>query len=315
MIYVVKLPNEQFRVLVSEVRENSPYLPKEQRPISWPEYTTSQIQDAKETLCFISEVVDQMQPWIIMKTGKPLTDVRILTKAVLFAEMLRLPERQAQGWLELLGHTIGIQDQIDDRVLGEAYDRPEVVYLLRQIFEETKQSDGTLAGDGTGLETTRKQNYESTKRAGEYMTSIVDSRELVQAFDVSGKQECQAMHDLIGLVEGHSLRLDAGFVDRELIDKIAQHGLTPFVFPKKNMKLNGSLIWKNMYLAFFYQLLKWLREFHQRSHTESFHSSFKRRFGIITKQRFTCKLSQVTARIIIHNRRRLAYFSRLPKAG
>ena len=49
------------------------------------------------------------------------------------------------------------------------------------------------------------------------MTSIVDSREIVQAFDISGKQECQAMHELVEKVTGTSLRLDAGFVDRILL--------------------------------------------------------------------------------------------------
>ncbi len=52
------------------------------------------------------------------------------------------------------------------------------------------------------------------------MTSIVDSREIVQAFDTSGEQECRAMHKLIENIYGNSLRLDAGFNDRELVKKL-----------------------------------------------------------------------------------------------
>ena len=46
-------------------------------------------------------------------------------------------------------------------------------------------------------------------------------------------------------------------------------------------------------------------EYHIRSHTESFHSSFKRVYGIITKRRTFTKLTQVTTRIILHNRQRI----------
>ena len=194
-------------------------------------------------------------------------------------------------------------------------------HALLSSKEEEDQQDGDrngpvpLGGDGTGLETSRKQNYESNKKTGDYMTSIVDSREIVQNFDISGEQECRIMHKLIKCVYGDSLRLDAGFNDRELVRKIADKGMVPFVFPKKNNKLNGSLAWKQMYLHLFLDVMAWLTEYHQRSHTESFHSSFKRVYGMITKVRGTAKLSQVTARIILHNRRRLSYFNRLQKAS
>ena len=62
----------------------------------------------------------------------------------------------------------------------------------------------------------------------------------MQAFDISGEQECRAMHKLIGKVYGNSLRLDAGFNDRELVKKIAELGMTPYVFPKSNNNLNSN---------------------------------------------------------------------------
>ena len=117
------------------------------------------------------------------------------------------------------------------------------------------------------------------------------------------------MHELVEEVTGNSLRLDAGFVDRKLIRKIAKLGMKPYVFPKKSINLNGQLAWKNMYLELWLDVMTWLTEYHQRSHAESFHSSFKRRNRIITKRRPTAQLSQITARIIIHNRRKIDYFN------
>ena len=307
-----KLPAKQFQQLVPKLREKGFYQEQEQRPISWSEYTLAQIEDAKATLIFIRDAVDSCHSLVLQgQVGRPLTNTKDLAKTVLFCEALGIPERQAQGWLELLGPLLGIYDPLDDWVIGEAYNRPEVAYILKQVFDQSKTSDKILSGDGTHLETSRKQNYELNKRGGDRLTGIIDSREIVQAFDLNGKQECRAMHSLIEQVDGESLRLDAGFVDRLLTRKIAELGMVPFIFPKKIVILNGSLAWKCMYLQLLEDTQAWLEEYHQRSHTESFHSSFKRVFGIITKRRPLAKLAQVIARIILHNRRRQAYFAKL----
>lgn len=313
---MARLPTKQFQKLVPKLREKGFYEHKEFRPIFWSEYTLAQIEEAKETLCFIRNAVDecnQLNPK--GRVGRPLTDPKDLAKAILISEFLQLPERQAQGWLDIIGLSVGIYQHLDDRVIGESYDNPEVLYILEQVFHLSKTSDGKLSGDGTGLETSRKQNYESNKTSGEYLTNIVDSREVVQAFDISGEQECKVMHKLIEEVEGDSLRLDAGFVDRELTNVIANKGMIPYIFPKKNLKLNGSPAWKNMYLSLYNDVMKWLEEYHQRSHGESFYSSFKRRNKIIMKRRPTARLSQITARIILHNIRKLTYYNKLAKAS
>ena len=112
-------------------------------------------------------------------------------------------------------------------------------------------------------------------------------------------------------VKGNSLRLDAGFVDKELIRKIGELGMKSFIFPKKNLNLNGNIYWKAMFLELLLETQKWLCECHQRSHCESFHSSFKRKNRILMKINPLSKLIQLTARIIIHNLRKQNYYSRL----
>jgi len=309
-----RLPTKEFQAMVPLLREKDFYESEEPRKISWPEYNLNQIEDAYETLCFIRYSVDETSYLKILgKEGKPLTDSKTLAKAILLCEALGFTERESEGWMKILGPFLGIKEVLDDRVIGNAYDKPEVAHILRQIFEKTKNSDGRLSGDGTGLEVTRKENYETNKKTGEYMTSIVDSREIVQAFDISGQHECKAMHKLIKRVYGNSLRLDAGFNDRKLVKEISELGMIPYVFPKKNNILNGSSAWKTMYLNLFFDVMQWLTEYHQRSHTESFHSSFKRKYGPITKRRVSSQLSQITARIILHNRRRISYFKKLAK--
>jgi len=304
-------PNKEFRKLISFLKEEKIYEDKEPREINWSEYTLSQIKEAKETLLFIKREVDkcEMPP---KKVGRPLTNPKILTKAILICEALGFTERKAQGWLEILGPFVGIYEKLDDRVIGNAYNKREVTFILKQVFEKTKTSDGKLSGDGTGLETSRKQNYGLNKKSTvEFLTCIVDSREIIQAFDFSGKDECKAMHSLIEEVEGDSLRLDSGFNDRELVRKILENGMLPYVYPRKNNNINGDKAWREMYLEFFTDVIAWLTEYYQRVHCESFHSAFKRVFGIVRKIRTHSKFIQVCARIILHNRARLSYFERI----
>ena len=306
----MKVINREFRRLVPKLKEKGFYKSQEKRLINWKEYTLSQINEVK----LLDKITIFVDSFILKETksfGRPATNPKDLAKAILVAELLGLPERQAEGWINLLASKVKITSYLDDRTIGRAYGRLDVLEILKQVFEKTKTSDGRLMGDGTGLETTRKQNYETEKKKTEnYLVSIIDSREIVQAFDMNNK-ECPTMHSLILEVKGNSLCLDAGFVDRELTRKISELGIKPFIFPKKNLNLNGSIYWKKMFLGLFYDTQNWLKEYHQRSHTESFHSSFKRKNKPLMKFNSFSKLVQLTARIIIHNLRKQDYYSRL----
>ena len=309
-------PNKEFRALVryaNEARKNKRmkfYQHKKPKEINWSAYTLSQINDAKETLLFIKREVDKciMPP---RKVGKPITNPKVLAKAVLMCEALGFTERKAEGWLEIIGPFVGIR-KLDDRVIGNAYNKLEVAFILKQIFDKNKKSNGKLMGDGTGLETSRKQNYcDDKKSTKEFLTSIIDSREIVQSFDFSGKNERLVIDSLVEEIEGDTLCLDAGFNDRDLVRKIVAKNIIPYVYPKKINRINGGNGWTEMYLDFFTDVIAWLTEYYQRVHCESFHSAFKRVYGIVSKIRMHSKFVQVCARIILHNRARLSYFKKI----
>jgi len=312
-----RYPNKQFRklvALINQEREEKPkeriYEHREPKKINWIAYNLSQINNIKESLHFIRKEVERCRD-PLRKVGKPV-DAKLYTKAVLVCELFGLTERNGQGFIELFGRSLGIFEKLDDRTIGNAYEKIEVAFILKQIFDRNKDSNGDLMGDGTGLETSRRQNYGDDKTSTkEFMTSIVDSREIVQAFDFSGEDEKDAMLDLIEQVEGEKIKLDAGFNCRELVKKIAELGMLPYVYPIKSNKINGSEAWREMYLEFFTDVIFWLQEYYMRVHCESFHSAFKRVFGIIKKTRAHSKFVQVTARIILHNRARLSYFKKM----
>ena len=239
--------SKDFQKLVVKMREKGFYLPKEKTVIDWATYTNNQINDFIDSLKFIRSEVDKVhRPKEHTSVGRPPTDVGELAKAILFVEMFTIAERKAEGWLMIIGPHLGIQNRIDDRVLGKAYQNKEVIAILDKVFKNNKTNDGEMSGDGTGLEGSRKENYESTKNKKNYITSIVDSREVVQQFDLGNKQECQAMHGLVKKIKDEikkdvlkltgkaKLTLDAGFIDRKLTQLIEDAGITPFIFPKKN---------------------------------------------------------------------------------
>src|SRR3989338_5466286 len=175
----MRLPNKEFHQLVPKLREKGFYPSQEQRKIDWPTYNQNEIDNIIEVLDFINNIVDAIElPPINGKTGRPLTNPHSLAKAILLCEELHLDERNAQGWLNILGPRVGITENLDDRVIGDASTKPEVIYI-------------------------------------------------VKTFDISGTQECQIMHELITQVKGKTLALDAGFVDRKLIEKIAEQLMTP----------------------------------------------------------------------------------------
>lgn len=310
-------PNSQFRKLVellNQEREEKPkdriYQSQDPNKINWKAYHYSQVNNITESIKFIQEEVEKcnVPP---RKVGKPI-DAKLYAKLVLACELFGLTERNAQGFFILFGQHLGILEEIDDRVIGNAYEKIEVAFILKQIFERNKDSNGDLMGDGTGLETSRKQNYGEQKTTfKEFLTSIVDSREIVQAFEFSKEDEQKAMFELVEQVKGEKIKLDAGFNCRELVRKISELGMLPFVYPKKNNDINGNNAWREMYLEFFTDVIVWLREYFQRCHCESFHSSIKRVFGIIRKRRAHSKFIQVMARIILHNRARLSYFKKI----
>ena len=302
-----RLPNAEFRKLIPKLRKKGFYKPKKKRQIDWKRYNKSQTEEAIILLSKINQITDSCEVKKLSNRGRKGVDTRILAKVILLCEALQLTERQAQGWVNVLASNINLTSKLDDRTIGRAYNSLEVQYLLKQIFEKTKDSDDVLMGDGTGLETTRKQNYESNKTTSEYFTSIIDSREIVQAFEMS-RSERKAMKKMIEEVKGNSLRLDAGFVDRELTTKITEFGMKPIIFPRANIDINGRIAWKLMYLELFFETQEWLREYHQRSHCESFHSSLKRKNKPMLKNNSISRLTQLTARIIIHNLRKLSYY-------
>ena len=76
---MVSFPTAEFQELIPKIREKGFYVSQEPRSISWPEYNQSQIDEAKETLIFIRDSVNECEAIILKgQVGRPLTDPKIV---------------------------------------------------------------------------------------------------------------------------------------------------------------------------------------------------------------------------------------------
>src|SRR3989344_9104853 len=164
MVMKKRLPNAEFRRLVPNLRKKGFYKPQEKRKIDWKKYNSAQTGEAVKIFEEIKILVDCCEVKRMNNLGRKGKDGKILAKIILVCELMQLTERQSQGWITLIGNSLGLSSNIDDRTVGRAYNSLEIQYLLKQVFEKTKNSDGILSGDGSGLETTRKQNYENDRK-------------------------------------------------------------------------------------------------------------------------------------------------------
>ena len=143
----MKLPNQDFRKLVKSTRDpvfkRELYETQEPRKIDWPAYNRSQIKNIRDSLNFIRDRVNETY---CPKVRSNATSPKMLAKAILLSELIGCPEREGEGWVEILGPYIGISSRIDDCVLGDGYSRQEVAEILYEIFLTTRDSDGILSG-------------------------------------------------------------------------------------------------------------------------------------------------------------------------
>lgn len=308
----------ELRRIVTEIRNKEfDYEKREEKPRDFNAYTLAQLSEAKEVLTFIRDTVDKVQllPSAQGK-GRPPFSSKELAKSILTMQFLQASERVAVGWLELLGPFLGLKQTPDDRVLGKAYENSEVIYILEKVYEQTAETiagkETVFATDSTGLEETRKQNYESDKNKSAYpkLTSSVSvSLHVVAAYKFSRNVgDTTAFPSLIPQLQSQTVEemsLDAGFLSRDICNSVAEElKAVPFILPKTNstVKANGSSAWKNMLLSLVSSPQKWLSSYYNREQTESFHSSFKRRFAKpLQRRKPVAQGTEALARIILSN--------------
>lgn len=317
----IKKAQERFDQLMRDIKQGDfKYQSKPETEIDWTAYSQAKVNELRFIVQYIRQTVDSIiLPEKPAGRGQPEKDAHDLAKAVLLQQYLQTNERTAEGWVDLLAPRLGISADFKWRSIARAYEREDVRYILERVFEQsTRPVQGvahSFSGDSTGLEQSRKQNYEkdahSEKSAGYLKLTTVMSNEfhVVTSFELSqNRGDCPMFEKTFPQTaetqDIHRMNLDAGFLSRNICTLIEQTGGLPFIYPKMGITLRkqGSRAWKDMLLEFLRDPQEWLRWYHERSNQESWYSAFKRRFAKPLQCRTdVTKASEVCARVIVEN--------------
>ena len=287
--------------LIKDLKDKTfKYEPKDEKEIDWSAYNLSKIHELDFFLTFVREAVDSCQIKFSENEGpgRPASDAYDLAKVLMMKAYLQTGERQTEGLASLFKEKLALKNIVSASTIGRAYSREDVQEILGKVFEMTKEpikdKETSFSGDGTGLTLSTKQNYANDrdnhdKHAGyDKMAVMISNNYHIATGFIHAKgtahdsplfqpvleQTARNFHHM------DDVELDAGFISRKNCQLISDTGAIPYIYPKKGITINqnGTPSWKKMLISLTENPQEWLRLYHNRSQSECYFSSHKRRF-------------------------------------
>lgn len=314
------------------------YEPKEKKHINWSAYTEAQVYEIINVLNMIKNIVDEAVCYVPVdvRPGRQFKSLSDKAKAILVQQYFQTSNRVTAGLMRLFRKNLGIEESVYYKDIERAYDNPDVQLIIQKALELTndvlKDKEKDFSIDGTGLETSIKQNYEmdkddeKSKKSWEKAIWITGNEyKLITAMEIADGTDNECPY-LIPLLDDtmriyEELNIFAGdpaYLSRENCNAIKSYGGIPRIYPKKNssIKSRSSKPWKEMLLEFVNNTQGWLREYHIRSISESNFSVLKRIFSrpLLKVLKWRRKFEGF-ARGCVYNIRRLNYIHALYKVN
>lgn len=330
-------PKAQNRLtqLIKDVRSRKfNYIPKEDKPIDWASYDVAQLNEMNDYLNLVRDIVDEInleaRRDICRSTvGRPPKLCFDLVKAVLVQQYFETSNRVTAGLMKLFKEKLRMREELTYKDIERAYENPEVLLVLRLLFEKTqepvKHLETKFSGDGTGLPTSIKTNYERDKNDGRMMRlygkmvgivgteykllsaiEIIDGVAGEDPFIVPLLERTGGIYDRIDLFSYDG----AGYSYNTIRYITETLNATPRIFPPADavLKSYGCMPKKQMLLEFLRNTQEWLREYHTRSISESRNSVDKRVYPRPLLKRLECRrYAEGYARACRYNVRQLVY--------
>lgn len=323
------------------------YENKEKKNIDWSKYDIAQINEINDMLEFIRDSIDQAVRELNIETryekekekpGQPMVFPGDLAKAVLMQQYFQVANRLAQGLVVLFEEKLRLTDTFSYKTVERAYGNRFVQEILRYLFirmqKPVKDKEHNFSTDGTGAPTSMKYNYETEKHRKkqdderkldmfEQLILTVGCRyQLIADFIMTENPHANESPFLKEAVKRVSLlydsidvwSADAGFISRGNANAIGVTGAVPRIYPKKSdtFKAKGFSAWKQMHYALIKDPQQWLRDYHQRSLSETVNSTYLRMFpkplARIIRGR---KYYEAFTRACVYNLKRLLYLQYL----
>lgn len=199
---------EKLREIVSRVRKGDfPYEEKEKKKINFAAYDKAQINEIKDVLEMIRDVVEaasmRLQKIQLPRgPGQPPKPVEDVVKVLLMQSYFGVSNRVAEGFLGLFKEKLRVGSDFSYKTIERGYDPERSKELLDEIFKITNEIGNSFENkfgiDGTGDPTTMKVNYES-KRAEQRREREKEEGNQEKADSFPGKHDFQYSVLSIGL--------------------------------------------------------------------------------------------------------------------
>ena len=323
------------------------YKNKEKKDIDWSKYDTAQINEINDMLEYIRDSVDQAVRKLNIeegyemekkKPGQPMVFPGDLAKAIFFQQYFRVANRVSEGLVMSFMEKLRITETFSYKTIERAYRNLFVQEILHHLLKATQQpvkkKEHDFSTDGTGAATSMKYNYEHEKHGKkkheerkldmfEQLILTVGCRyQLIADFimtDNPHANESPFLKEAVSRVSSlydsiHVWSGDAGYISRANATAVDSAGGIPRIYPKKDdtFKAKGSSAWKQMHYDLINNPQKWLREYHQRSISETVNSTYLRMFPKpLSRKKRGRRFYEGFARACVHNLKRLLYLQYL----
>ncbi len=271
----------------------------------------------------------------------PASDV---TKVLLMQTYFGAANRVAEGLGILFADRLGLRTQFSYKTIERGYDDPEVIELLDEVRvltnEPVQELEKIFSVDGTGHPTSSKQDYESDRSKQREERDSKDtgddafpkaSRPYVATsaiigfkYKVYASWSCttdssvgeRSLFDRVfdDAIELHpNMRLITGdglYANRPTCSKVGSAGVRPVFLPASNvtMKKKGVTEWVHMLTSLADAPQEYLRDYHQRSISETGFSMDARAFPAPIRKRLRHRKETASSlRFLCHNVKRLSY--------
>ncbi len=338
------------REVVSQVRERTfPYVRRPPAKIPWSLYTRAQTREFPEMLQLIRGVVDlyaQEHPHPggnpRPRGGRPAIPFPDRLKALLAQSYLGLPNRPAEGEVEVLGEALGVSRPFGYKTVERSYGDPRMVAALYALLEITNRPTFGLeegfAADGSGSPTAVGQHYRSARerqRGSEreggllppaqahhdwvYNVATVGLRYGLIAGWVSWADhrvgELSRFPELVRQTrnlhpEWRRFVGDGGYSARWVVGMLDRRGIGAWILPRRNVNLKplGEPAWTRSLLGLMKDPQAWLAVYFQRVRVEAtWWSVGARNPGRIRKRLVPRRETEAMLRAVVRNLRRLCY--------
>ena len=221
---------------------------------------------------------------------------------------------------------MGIIEQVPKRSTLNKYNQDkkitEMLHKLYKILAEPLADiENYFAVDATGISNAYgndrwikvRHTKEEMKRARTYnklhvvsgcKTNVICSAKVTKGTSHESPYFKTLLDDTAQFFTLREVTADAGYLSRENVKAIVQHGAAPFIMGKKNVHVprNGNSSWDLMLRLWKKHQMFFAEHYHRRSNVEATFSAIKRKFGDFCRSKKPeSQENEILAKIVCFN--------------